>query len=116
MRSNGKNKLLIYLLEQTNGSQLLISEKQILSGNSYLSGKQELLNYLKLLSSENYFEIIYTDRHGEPFFCIQPLQKGKSYFSEKKALKRDLIYKFSVAIISGAITFLLGKLLYIIFS
>lgn len=116
MRRNREKLLLNFLLSYGNSTEFLISENQLLKNNPYIDETQLLIESLKKLANENYVDVIYTDRHGEPYYCIQILPKAQNYLSEKKALKRDLIFKLAIAIISATVTFLLGKLLYIIFS
>lgn len=116
MRTDKNKKLLLNLLEQNKSRDFLISQRKLLESNAFINSSESLANSLNVLSSENYIDVICTDRHGEPYYLIQILPKGKSYLTQKKALKRDLILKLSIAFASAIVTFLLGKLLYLIFS
>ena len=116
MHTNKNKKLLLSLLEQNKSHDFLISQKKLLETNAFIESSESLASSLNALSSENYIDVISTDRHGEPYFLIQILPKGKSYLTQKKAIKQDLILKLSIALVSAVVTFLLGKLLYLIFS
>lgn len=61
-------------------------------------------------------DVIYTDRHGEPFVYITLSKKGHARLSEGKRRRRELTLKLVLAAISAFATFIFGKLLYLFFS
>ncbi len=71
---------------------------------------------LTLLCGENLIDVLYTDRHGEPFVYITLTPSGVEKVLGKKRKTRELGIKIMLAAISAIITYALGKLLYFLFS
>ena len=67
------------------------------------------------LSSDGYFSLVYSDRHGETVFCIELTEKGKGYLRSNKIFRRNLIFRFSLSIILALFSFLIGLILKAIF-
>lgn len=78
--------------------------------------EQTLKTELVFLCKKGYIELINTERHGEPYFFITVKPKAGDYFKQRKTRKNELIIKIILACLSAVITFVLGKILYALFS
>ena len=68
------------------------------------------------LQQEDYFDIIYSDRQGESVMVITLHAKGKGYPREKVQNNRQLKYKIIFAFLGAILSFIVGKILYLIFT
>ncbi len=71
---------------------------------------------LTAVAKKGLADVIYTDRHGEPFVYVTLSRKGQTFLSERKRRRRELVQKVLLAAVSALVTFIFGKLLYGIFS
>lgn len=78
--------------------------------------EERLKSALKALDSEDYIDVIYTDRRGEPFLYIALKKRGAGYKSELRENKNKLLFRLGLAVVSALVTFLAGRILYAIFS
>lgn len=78
--------------------------------------EEELKRALKALTAEDYIDVIYTDRRGEPFLYIALKKRGAGYKSELRENKNKLLFRLGLAVVSALVTFLAGRILYAIFS
>ena len=111
-----RKKLLNYLIKNARDGKLLISEKSLAYEFNQLLDKQGLNDLLLSLCKQEFLEIIYTDRHGEPYLYILVLEKAKALLSEYKTVKKQIFIKLLIASLSAVLTFFIGKLLYVFFS
>lgn len=70
---------------------------------------------VKSLELDNYYDLIACDKNGEEIFCINLLSKGYSFRRESEQQKRTIISKIFFAVVTGFITFLVGRLLFFLF-
>ena len=70
---------------------------------------------VKDLSTDGYFDLIYSDRRGETVYCISVLEKGKGYLRSEKQRKRNLFARLFLTIGFAVISFLVGLILKKIF-
>ncbi len=70
---------------------------------------------VKSLELDNYYDLIPCDKNGEEIFCINLLSKGYSFRRESEQQKRAVISKIFFAVVTGFITFLVGRLLFYLF-
>ncbi len=77
---------------------------------------ESLRTVLRLLEAEDYIEVIYTDRHGEPFLYLTLKKRGVRYKQELRENKNKLIFRLLLAVVSAIVTFVAGKILYAVFS
>ena len=70
---------------------------------------------VKDLHSDGYFELIYSDRHGETVYCISLTEKGKAFVRSKKVLRRNLIYRITLTVALAFLSFIVGIILKAIF-
>jgi hypothetical protein len=67
------------------------------------------------LNTDGYFDLVYSDRHGQVVYCISLTVKGKNFLRDQKLIKRNLIYKLVVTIVFAFISFFIGVILRKIF-
>ena len=67
------------------------------------------------LYKDGYFDLIYSDRHGERVYCITLLNKGKAFFRGKKILHRNLLFRVIVSLSLAVLSFITGLILKAIF-
>ena len=67
------------------------------------------------LYKDGYFDLIYSDRHGERVYCITLLNKGKAFFRGKKIFKRNLLFRVLVTLLLAVLSFITGLILKAIF-
>jgi len=70
---------------------------------------------LEALSSDGYFDLVYSDRHGERVYCISVTNKGKLFKRNGQKIKRNLIYKLIVTVGFAILSFIIGLILKAIF-
>lgn len=78
--------------------------------------KTELTKALKSLELEDFFDIVYANAGKSEMYCISLHQKGRTYFFELRKNKRYILFKVCIAAFSALITFVVGRLLYLLFS
>ena len=67
------------------------------------------------LSSDGYFDLVYSDRKGERIYCVSLTEKGKGYIRERKVFKRNLVYRIGLSAVLALFSFLIGLILKAIF-
>ncbi len=75
----------------------------------------KLEKILTALSQDGYFDLIYSDRHGENLYCITLFDKGKAFKRNGIVIKRNLLYKLCVTVIFALLSFIIGIILKKIF-
>lgn len=100
------------------GEKLLISREKLLESVSKKKkiDDKEFKSILKTLEDEDYIEVLYTDRHGEPFLYITLKKRGAFYRREQKENRKALLFRLALALASAVVTFVFGRILYLIFS
>ena len=109
-------KVLEFILSKSRDGRLIISESDLKKQIEKSCGNINFHLILKQLEREEFIQVIYTDRHGEPFIYIILLSKTTFYFKEKKARRKEVYFKLLLAVISAIITFILGRVLYALFN
>lgn len=101
-----------------NGTKLLISYNSLFNSvaNKIKIDDNAFRAMLKTLENEDYIEVIYTDRHGEPFLYITLKKRGAGFKREQKENRRNLLFRLALAVLSAIVTFVFGRLLYLLFS
>lgn len=112
-----ENKVMINLYKECKDkSSILISPIDLIkivgSENLTLSKLEKII---KDLSADGYFDLIYSDRHGETVYCITLLEKGKGYLRSESIAKRNLIARFVLTIGFAILSFIVGIILKKIF-
>ena len=117
MLSRLESKVMLGLLEMCNKKQaILVSPIDLLKivGTENLT-LSELEKTLQDLCTDGYFDLVYSDRHGEKVFCITLLEKGKGYLRSESLEKRNLIKRFVLTIGFAILSFIVGIILKKIF-
>ena len=68
------------------------------------------------LNMDGYFDLVYSDRHGETVYCISLTEKGKGFQRNKKVFKRNLIFRIGLSIALAFLSFIIGLILRAIFK
>ncbi len=71
---------------------------------------------LRSLALDGYFDVIESERKGEPVYVIQMREAGLSYRRQNAQRKRSILFRFAIAALGAVVTFLVGLLLRAIFS
>lgn len=71
---------------------------------------------LSSLKEKSCIDYLFTDRHGEPFVYIKVTENGKNQITGKKQKRREMGIRIMLACLSALITFVVGKLLYLLFN
>ena len=117
MLTRMENKVMSVLYKECSKKQsILISPIDLLKiiGTSNLS-ISKLDKIIKDLSTDGYFDLIYSDRRGEMVYCISLLEKGKGYLRNESVAKRNLVARFMLTIGFAILSFLVGIILRKIF-
>lgn len=114
-----KEKFILKILNDTSNksSSCLITPKRLTktpSGNKNLS-ESELDKILQGLEDQNYLDVVKTTRLNEEIYCITLYQKGKNYLMENERTMRALKYKILLAVVGAFVSFIAGRLLFILF-
>lgn len=76
----------------------------------------EIEKILRSLELDNYFELVFSERKGQPILCINLNFKGQSFKREATQFKRAVINRLILASIGAVATFIIGRILVYIFS
>lgn len=71
---------------------------------------------LRSLALDGYFELVESERKGEPVYVIHMREAGLSYKRQDYQRKRSVCFRFTLAAAGAVVTFLVGLLLRLIFS
>ncbi len=99
------------------GSCLLSAE--LISAFSEAYGKlsvEETKKTVESLSARGYVEVINTFKKGEPFYCITLTPKGINYKAEYREEVKDLRFKLLITALGAVVSFIIGRILFVIFS
>lgn len=70
---------------------------------------------VRSLELDDYFDVVYTEKRGNVVLCVNLHQKGLSYKREMVQLRRAVILKIALALMSAFITFAIGRILFYFF-
>ena len=71
---------------------------------------------LRSLALDGYFELVESERKGEPVYVIHMREAGLSYRRQDYQRRRSVMFRWGVAAVGAVITFLIGLLLRAIFT
>ncbi len=80
--------------------------------NLTISRLEKIINDL---STDGYFDLVYSDRRGETVYCISLLERGKGFLRSEKQRKRNLVARLFLTIGFAIVSFLVGLILKKIF-
>lgn len=78
--------------------------------------EEKVEKILRTLELDDYFDVIYSDRKGEPVYCITLHTKGQSFRREKQQDRRKLYFKVGITVAMAVLSFAVGLILKAIFS
>ena len=73
-------------------------------------GEEQVESTLRALELDGYFELIESDRKGEPVFVVHMREAGRSFRRSDALRKRRIYYKIAVTLLCGALSALVGIL------
>lgn len=117
MLNKTENKVMGALFDQCiDKRSTLISPIDLikLSGANNLTQTQ-LEKIMNDLYMDGYFDLVYSERHGELVYCVSLTEKGKGYMRNLKVMKRTLIFRLCVTVALAFISFIIGLILKAIF-
>lgn len=76
----------------------------------------DLERLLRGLELDGYFELVESERKGEPVFVVHMREAGLSYRRQDAQRRRSVVFRWGVAAVGAVITFLVGILLKSIFG
>lgn len=115
-KTESKLMQIIYAECQRRGALLITPYDLInMSGEKGLT-ESTLEKMLDELNLDGYFDLVYTDRHGERVFCITLTEKGKGFNRNRKVFKRNLIFRIALTVALAVLSFVTGIILKAIFK
>lgn len=112
-----ENKIMSIIFKECNKrSALLVTPLDLIS----MSGDRSItLNLIEKivtdLSMDGYFDLVYSDRHGEMVYCIALTEKGKCFERNRKVFKRNLAFRITLTVALAILSFIIGLILKAIF-
>ncbi len=76
----------------------------------------KLKEVMHSLEQDDYFDMIFSDRHGEEVIVITLHLKGKAFPREVVQSGRQVKYKLLLASLGAVLSFVIGRILYLIFT
>lgn len=99
------------------GNTCLISKSSLVAFiNEKLVDENTIDNLINSLSASDYIDYIVTSRKGEIFYCITLLKKGKNYKEVKKREVGAIKNRILLAIVGAVVSFVVGRILLILFK
>ena len=107
----------LYKKSQGNSSCLTSFQEIILSLSHKLKlTEARLKEIISSLEQDDYLDVIYSDRHGEPIICVTLHLKGKAFPREAVQSGRVIKYKLILASVGAVLSFVIGRILYLVFT
>ncbi len=78
--------------------------------------KDSIKKALILLMQNDYLEVVFIAKNSEEYCLITLKSKGKNYKVEKESVLRQLLFKIGFAFLGAIVSFIVGRILYFIFS
>ncbi len=95
-----------------NKNAVLIEKRSL----SLIASEDKLDKIVNDLYTDGFFDLVYTERHGEQVYCITLTEKGKGYPRIANTVKRTIMFKFIVSVVFAVFSFILGLILKAIFK
>ena len=77
---------------------------------------EEVEKIILSLAVKGYIDVINTFKRQEPFYCISLTSKGKNFQVEHKEDIKEVRFKLTLAVIGAVLSFLVGRILFILFT
>ena len=117
MLTKAENKVMYTLFtECKNKKALLISPIDLINiiGDKTIT-QTKLEKIISDLYMDGYFDLIYSDRHGERVYCITLTERGKGYMRGQKVMRRNLLFRLCLTVGLAFLSFIIGLILKAIF-
>ena len=75
----------------------------------------ELEKIVVALNQDGYFDLVYSDRHGEVVYCITLTARGKAYKRHAQVMKRNLLFRIGLSVALAVLSFIIGLILKAVF-
>ena len=117
MLSKIENKVMsIIFKECSKRSSLLITPSDLIS----MSGDKSITlkgidKILTDLNTDGYFDLVYSDRHGQTVYCIALTDKGKGFERNRKVFRRNVAFRVGLTVALAFLSFIIGLILKAIF-
>ena len=95
-------------------SCLIYREELVAPAGGVTIGLKEVDGLVSSLSLDGYIDAVITFRKGERAYCIALTDKGRGFKREQTNSRRYVAFRLAIAAVSAAVTFLVGRLLYLI--
>lgn len=115
LRAEKKVMSSIYRLCKEKSSQLVEPSELIRFVGDKDVDKSELEKIITALNQDGYFDLVYSDRHGEKVYCITLTEKGKAFKRDGVRFKRNIIFRVLLSLALAVFSFLVGLVLKNIF-
>lgn len=118
MLNNKEIKLLKILNDNANkqGAVLISLGAILVFLNNPKLTQESVKKSLILLMQNDYLEVVFITKNSEEYCLITLKSKGKNYKVEKESVIRQLLFKIGFAFLGAIVSFIVGKILYFIFS
>lgn len=116
MLSKTENRVMAAIYAQCRDKKsLLISPADLLQlagGNITLT---EVEKIVADLATDGYFDLVYSDRHGETVYCLTLLERGMAYQREILQRRRNVIFRIGLSVALAVFSFIIGLILKAVF-
>jgi hypothetical protein len=118
---NKKEKAILRLLydkcTKNNGSCILAPLEMLVAIPLDIElRREELEPVLKVLETDEYFDMTVSTRKGEKVYCFTLKHKGLNIKREEQKARQSVANKILLALLGATVTFLAGRLLLFIFG
>ena len=116
--SRRENEVMNAVFELSSGKERFLVAPCELSAMLPSKGKYDdamIDRYLRGLALDGYFELVESERKGEPIYVIHMREAGLNYRRQDYQRKRSLFFRLLLAAVGAGASFLVGVLLRIIF-
>ncbi len=117
MLSKTESKVMgVLFTECKEKTSLLITPVDLIRiiGDKTLNQKR-LEKIMKDLFMDGYFDLVYSDRHGETVYCVTLTEKGKGYMRKKMVMRRNIIFRICFTVGLALLSFVTGLILKAVF-
>ena len=119
MLSIKQKNLLKIISDNTNASGSALLSAEIISALTSKPTKlrvDEIDDYINSLAFGGFIEVINTFKKEEPFYCITLTERGKNYSLVYKEDVKVIKTKLILAVVGAVVSFIIGRILYLLFS
>ena len=113
-----ENEVMNAVYELSAGKERFLVSPYELAAVLPARGKYDEISLCRLLRSlalDGYFELVESERKGEPVYVIHMREAGLSYRRQDYQRRRSICFRWGVAAVGAVITFLVGLLLRTLF-